>query len=202
MRVPLWLKIGYSVWAVIWTVLYAQYVPPKHFLWLCHIGNFLMAIGLWLESPLLLSWQAVSVLVADLLWVFDLATRLLFGVHPLGATVAFFVESTPLLQRGISLFHVVMPLLLMWTLWRFGYDRRAIWCQLGMVAIVFPISFWLSKPLDNINWVWGPFNKVQEVVSPRLYLLVAMIAYSLALFIPSHLILCWLVRRPAARRVA
>ena len=48
-RVPLWLKIGYTIWVVVWLILYKQFVGWAHYLWLCHLGNVVIVIGLWTE---------------------------------------------------------------------------------------------------------------------------------------------------------
>jgi hypothetical protein len=201
-RVPLWLKISYTIWVVIWLVLYWRFVDWQHYLWLCHLGNVIVAIGLWTESGLLLSWQALSLLFADLIWTIDFWIGVVTGGRtPFGAAWNVFrPDIFPRLQRALSLFHLFLPWLLIWALWRFGYDRRAIWLQVATCVILFPISFLVSKPNDNVNWVYGPFGAVQDTVSPELFLLAAIPAYLLALYVPSHLLLCLLAPRPRTAR--
>lgn len=198
-RVPLWFKVGYSVWVTVWLVLYAAYYPTAHFLWMCHVGNVILVAAFWLESPLLFSWQAVALLLADLLWTFDLLTRITFGVHPLGATTYVFVEQLPIAQRLASMFHLAMPWILIWALWKFGYDRRAIWLQLAACWVLFPVSYLFGSEADDINWVFGPFNQVQHTLPPLLFLLVAMILYPIVVFLPSHLFFAAVVPRPRDR---
>src|SRR5262249_14304010 len=157
----------------------------KHFLWLCHLGNFILALAIWIESPLLFSWQAVSLLVADLIFNIDVLGRLTLGFHPIGGTEYMFDPDFPWQQKALALFHVVMPIILILALWKFGYDRRAIWCQLATIVVVFPLSFVLGTENDNINWVYGPFGRVQHVISPIAFLFAALILYPLALYVPS-----------------
>ena len=187
MRVPLWLKVTYTIWVIVWTSLYAHYYPVSHFLWMCHIGNGIIAVALWSESRLLFSWQAVSLLLADVIYVIDFFGRIATGQHVVGASIHFFSADVPLLQRGLSLFHLVMPFLLTWALLRFGYDRRALWLQLATCWVLFPLSYWFGEVADDVNWVRGPFNHVQHTISPPLYLLVAMTVYPLVVYLPSHL---------------
>jgi hypothetical protein len=37
---------------------------------------------------------------------------------------------------------------------RLGYERRAVWAQLDVCWIVLPMSFWLTDPAKNIDWVF------------------------------------------------
>src|SRR5262245_48662606 len=131
-RIPLWLKVGYTLWVIAWLILYKQFVSWAHYLWLCHLGNVIIVIGLWTESPLLLSWQALSLLFADLVWTLDFLIGLTFGRTPIGAAWYMFAPESafPRLQKALALFHLFLPFLLIWCLWRFGYDRRAIWLQI------------------------------------------------------------------------
>lgn len=200
-RVPLWLKIGYSAWVILWMILYKQYVGWQHYLWLCHLGNIIIVVGLWTESGLLLSWQALSLLFADIIWTIDFVIGVATGGYtPLGSAWNVFQpdEVFPRLQRALSLFHLFLPWLMIWCLWRFGYDRRALLLQIATCGVVFPISYLVSQPNDNVNWVYGPFGAVQHTVSPPLYLLAAIVLYLLVLYLPSHLLLCLFAPRSRA----
>lgn len=199
-RIPLWLKVGFTIWVVVWMVLFNQVVGWQHFLWMCHLGHILIMIGLWLENPLLLSWQALALLFADLVWAIDFICGLVARWHPLGAAAYMFNEAEPPLKRALALYHPVMPILLIWLLVRLGYDRRAIWLQTVTCWILFPITFLVTDPKDNVNWVFGTtFANIHQHVSPPVYLLIAMVLYVLALYVPSHLVLMLLFPRP--RRV-
>ena len=60
MRVPLWLKIGWTVWVIAWVPLYWTQYGLQNFLFFCDLGNLLLMLALWLESPLIFSWQATG----------------------------------------------------------------------------------------------------------------------------------------------
>lgn len=194
--IPLWFKLGFTLWVIVWAVLYKQFVGWQHYLWMCHLGNVIIAIGLWLENPLLLSWQALALLIPDLIWSVDFITGWMIGTTPLGSAWYMFHPDFPTLQKGLALFHLFLPAVLIACLVRFGYDRRAFVIQVVHCWFIFPFSYLVSSEQDNVNWVLGPFGQVQRVVPPAVYLFVAMVAYVLVLYVPAHAVLCWLVRPP------
>jgi len=58
MRLPLWLKVGWTLWVAVWAPLYWKQYGAQNFLYFCDLGNFFIAIALWTERALLFSWQA------------------------------------------------------------------------------------------------------------------------------------------------
>jgi hypothetical protein len=185
--IPLWLKLGWTAWVGVWIPFYWWWHGPQNFLWFCDLANFMVAIALWRESRLLFSWQALSVLFVQLLWTIDLVGRILVGTHLIGGSEYMFESSTPLVIRLLSLFHGVMPFVLIWAIYRLGYEPRSLWFQLGTIWLVLPVSFLFFGPERNINWVWGPFDKPQHAVSPEVYFAACMIGYPLVLSWPTHL---------------
>jgi len=198
-RIPTWLKVSYTVWVAAWFVLYKQFVDWNHYLWLCHLGNIIIVVGLWVESPLLLSWQSLALLIPDIIWSLDFLIGCAIGYTPLGAAWYMFHSGFPLLQKGLALFHLFLPLLLLFCLFSFGYDRRALPVHVAYCWLIFPVSYLVSTESDNINWVLGPFGQVQRAIAPWLYLPVAMLAYVLVLYVPSHFILARLFSPPEPR---
>jgi hypothetical protein len=192
-RLPLWIKLGWTLWVVVWVPLYWSHYGPRNFLWFCDIGNFMILLALWTESAVVFSWQACSVLVVQLLFTIDLTARAAFGVHPIGGTGYMFNDdgsNIPVGMRLLSLFHVATPPLLLFALKRLGYDRRGLYWQTATAAAVLPVCWlgWSEKV--NLNWVWGPFDRPQYVIQPPwLYLLVCLVAYPAVLYIPTHLVL-------------
>lgn len=197
-RLPLWLKVAWTAWVLVWVPFYWHYYGPQNFLWFCDLANFLIAAALWTESPLLFSWQAVSVLLVQILWTIDFVAAALFGLHPIGGTEYMFKSSIPLVTRLLSLFHAAVPPILLWGLWKVGYDRRAWLWQTVTACILLPICYfgWGGRPgfEGGINWVVGPFDKPQHAIPPLLYLGVCMIAYPVLLFAPTHFALRFLFR--------
>ena len=187
-RLPLWLKIAYSAWFVLWVSVYWGQVGPLNFLWLCDVGNIVLLIALWSESRSLASATAVGVILIQLLWVVDVAGRLALGVHVIGGTEYMFDPTEPLSVRALSLFHLWVPLLLIWVVRQLGFDRRAWKLQTLICWLVLPLSF-LADPALNLNWLWRPFGVEQSLLPPTLYLMVCMLLYPLALYLPSQLLL-------------
>src|SRR5207245_575267 len=116
------------------------------------------------SNTLLLSSQAVSSIVADAAWCVDVAWRLLLGRHLFGGTEYMWDKHFPLWVRLLSLYHVVLPALLIWSLRRVGYDQRGWKLQAGIAAVLFALSRFLD-PAVNINFAfrdpifhraWGP----------------------------------------------
>jgi hypothetical protein len=117
MRMPLWLKLVWSLWVAAWVPLYWRHYGAQNFLYFCDLGNFFVLVGLWLESRLIFSWQASGLLLFQTLYTLDLAGALLSGRHWIGGTEYMFDPNVPLFLRLLSLFHVVMPPLLLWAIW-------------------------------------------------------------------------------------
>lgn len=197
-KISIWLKVAYTAWMLVWVPAYSNFYGPQNFLWLCDLCNFILLVALWTESRLLFSSQFVAALLIDAGWSLDAAVRLLAGVHPIGGTEYMFNPAMPLHIRLLSLFHVFIPLLLIYAVIRLGYDWRGLLLQTVLTWVVLPLSFLFTDPERNINWVWGLFDKPQSVVAPWAYLLFCMAAYPLAICLPSHglaLLICRWQRR-------
>ena len=146
------------------------------------------------EHPLLASIPAVGIVVPQLLWALDFGSGL-FGLHPIGMTEYMFRESIPLFARGLSLFHGWLPFLLLWLVYRLGYDRRAFmyWTALGWTLMLICYFFMPAPPAPvtqpklpvNINYVFGPSDTASQVwMAPSLYLLTMMAALPAVLWAP------------------
>ena len=194
MRVPLWLKILWTIWVAVWAPLYWKQYGAQNLLYFCDLGNFFIAAALWLESPLLFSWQATGLLLFQSLYTIDLLGAAVSGRHLIGGTEYMFDQGIPLFIRLLSLFHLVTPPLLLWAISRLGYDRRGWKYQTLTAWIVVPINYFL-RPEFDINWARGPFGREQHVVPGWLYLLGYLIVVPLVVFWPTHLILQWWTSR-------
>lgn len=194
-RVPLAVKLAYAAWLAVWVPAYWLNSGWQNFLWLCDVSVFLVGLALWLESRLLFSAQAVGVLLVQVLWTVDFLGALLFGLHPIGGTEYMFDPAKPLWLRALSLFHVFLPALLVWGLLRLGYDRRGWLLQTGLTWVLLPATFVFVEAERNINWLWRPFGIEQRWLPPAVFLLVAMAAYPLLLYLPSHALLTWWTAR-------
>ena len=195
-RLPGWLKVTYTFWLIFWVPAYWKFYGPQNFVWFSDISNFILLAALWSESALLFSSQALSVLLINMGWTLELAGRLILGLHYPGGTAYMLNASFPLWLRLFSLFHLFVPLIILWGLFRLGYDRRGLALQILIAWIVLPVGFFFTDPQKNVNWVWGPFGLKQDILSPESYLLACMVLYPMLIYLPTHLILKkWLGRR-------
>ena len=196
-RVPLWLKLLWTLFLLVWAPLYAKQYGAQNFLFFCDLGNIFIGAALWSESRLLFSWQAVSLLLFQSLYVIDLVGAFLLRRHIFGGTEYMFDPRIPAAVRLLGLYHVIVPLLLVWTVLRLGYDERAWKYQTLTACIVVPIThFW--RPQDNVNWARG-LGHEQHVVPGWLYLLAYPIVVSLVVYWPTHLVLRWWTARRGSR---
>lgn len=194
MRLPLWLKIAWTVWLIVWVPVYWRQYGAQNFLFFCDLGNLLVGVGLWLESPLIFSGVACGLLLFQSLYTVDLVGALLIGQHSIGGTEYMFDPGLPWAIRLLSLFHVAMPPLLLWAIWRLGYDSRGWKWQTLMLWIVLPVNF-LWRPEKDVNWARGPFFHEQNVVASWIYLLAYLIAVPACVYWPTHLLLARLAKR-------
>lgn len=193
---PLWLKIGYTIFVGIVIAAYWPAYGPANFLWFCDAAAILTCIALWLESPLLAGSQAVAMTLSQTLWTLDFLT----GGHLLGISAYMFDPGIRLYVRGLSTFHIWMPVLLLWMVWRLGYDRRSIWLQIFVCWALLLASFLLTDPRQprrgypyesvNVNRVFGPQPvEVQHWMPPVAYLALQLVLYPLVIYWPTHLVL-------------
>ena len=194
MRLPLWLKIAWTAWVLAWAPLYWRQYGAQNFLYFCDLGNILIALGLWLESPLLFSWQACGLLLFQTLFIVDLGGALLSGRHFIGGTEYMFDPHLSLFMRMLSLFHVVTPLVLLWGIWRLGYDNRGWKLQSLTTWVVVPINyFW--RPQYDVNWARGLSFHEQHVVPGLVYLAAYLVLVPVLVYWPTHLLLQWWTAR-------
>jgi hypothetical protein len=199
MRIPLWIKVLWTLAVIVWIPIYWRQYGLQNFLFFCDLGNLFIAAGLWLESPLIFSWQATGLLFFQTLYTIDLVGVLLSGRHWIGGTEYMFDPQIATAIRLLSLFHVVVLPLLLWAIWRLGYDRRGWKCQTIVTWIVVPINyFW--RPEYDVNWARGPFFREQHAVPGLVYVLAYLIIVPAVVYYPTHRFLLWLSQRWHAKR--
>jgi hypothetical protein len=187
--VPLWLKVSYTIFVLVLIPVYWMEYGPGNFLWFSDIALFAVGIALWTQSRLLISMMATGVLALEIAWNIDFFFQLITGIELLALTNYMFDESISLFIRGISLFHVFLPVIVIWLLIEWGYNKRAILYQTALTWLVLPLTYWLTAPEDNINWVYGFGEEPQDIFQPEVYLLILMVSFPAIIHLPSHLVL-------------
>lgn len=74
-------------------------------------------------------------------------------------------------------------------LYRFGYDRRALVWQTCVLWAALVLSYAVTEPAKNINWVFGPGTEPQQSIPPLLYLAIEMVVIPVFVMLPTHLVL-------------
>jgi hypothetical protein len=126
--------------------------------------------------------------------------------HPLtGLTDYMFMADHSLFLRGLSLFHGWLPFLLMYLVWRLGYDGRALpaWTVIAW-ALMLTSFFFMPPPRPNpgltpvnIDYVWGfSDTEAQHWMPPGIWVATLMILLPTLLYVPVHFLLRRLMPKP------
>jgi hypothetical protein len=191
-RIPLAVKLAYTAFVAALVPCYGAFYGPANFLWLCDIALLMTVVALWCESPFLASMALVAVLMPCLAWLADFLCRLTTGVFLTRMTHYIFLPSqqVPLHIRAFSLYHAWLPFLLLWGVWRLGYDRRAWLAQVLLTWAVLPVCYWFTNPSRALNGVFGPSGEHEQTwMAPGLWLALVMLLYPVCVYLPAHLVL-------------
>jgi hypothetical protein len=193
--IPVTLKILYTLFVCVLIPIYWRQYGPANFLWFSDIALLVMVAALWMENALLASMMAVSIVALEAVWNIDFFIRLATGQSFIGLSAYMFDPKIPLFIRSLSFFHVGLPLLLIWTVHRLGYDRRAWLYQTILSALVLPLSYLVSNPRENVNWVYGFGEKPQHFLPGPLFVVLLMVAFPFVIYLPTHFMLIKLFGR-------
>ena len=196
--IPLGLKIVYTVFVCVLVPIYWRQYGPANFLWFSDIALLVLVPALWLENALLVSMMAVAIIFFEAIWNIDFFTRLATSKSLIGLSAYMFDPKIPLFIRALSCFHIALPLLLLWTLHRLGYDRRALVAQTILAVVVLPLSYLVSNPRENVNWVYGFGEHPQSTLPAGVFLLLVMVIYPIVVYLPTHLLFAKIFPSPTA----
>jgi hypothetical protein len=183
-------KLAYTVFVVVVVAIWLRHYGWRNLLWFSDIALIGAVPALWLESAALASVLAVAVLLPELLWNVDFGLRLLLRRRITGLTDYMFERERPRLLRVVSaLFHVPLPVLLLWMLTQYGYEGAVgLPGAVVLAAVVLPWSRAVSTPERNINWTYG-LGAGRTTLPPRRYVLQLFAGFVLLVFMPTHLLL-------------
>lgn len=188
--IPEWFKIVYTLAVLAFMVVYWQRYGPRNFLWFSDIALIGAVPAMWLESGLISGTLACMVLLPEVLWNVDYVLRIVLKRRITGLTEYMFDTSIPRWLRAISLFHVPLPLVMVWLVAAYGYPAASLPAAAGTAAVVLALSYLLSSREKNINWVFG-LGRVQHRLPQPLYLGLLYLGFVLVVFLPTH----WLLMR-------
>jgi hypothetical protein len=173
------------VWLAVWIPAYWHAWGWQNFLHFCDVAVFLSCAGLWMRGSLLLSSQTLASLVPDAVWCLDAGWHCFTGHGLFGGTEYMWDPGVALWIRLLSLFHVALPCVLLYAVWKVGYDRRALLLQILICAALLVIARFFSPQL-NLNYAyqeplfhraWGP--------APT-HLAAVLIFMSVVFYLPVH----------------
>lgn len=186
--IPEWFKIVYTLAVLAFMVVYWQRYGPRNFLWFSDIALIGAVPAMWLESGLISGTLACMVLLPEVLWNVDYVLRIVLKRRITGLTEYMFDASIPRWLRAISLFHVPLPLVMVWLVVAYGYPAASLPAAAGTAAVVLALSYLLSSREKNINWVFG-LGRVQHRLPQPLYLGLLYLGFVLVVFLPTHWVL-------------
>jgi hypothetical protein len=182
-------KIAYTAFVLLVAVIWWRHYSWRNFLWFSDIAFIGAVPALWLQNSALASVLAVAVLLPEILWNVDFAARLALRRRITGLTDYMFEPERSKLLRGLSLFHVPLPLVLLWMVREYGYDARAgLAGAVVLAAVVLPWSRAVSTPERNINWTYGLGSR-RSSSSPATYVTLLFCAFVAFVFVPTHVLL-------------
>lgn len=161
---PLWVRVIAILFLLIWFPAYWHGYGLANFLHFCNLAVILTCLGFAFQNRLLLSTQALACPLICLIWTIDVASRFFLGRYFIGGTEYMFDPANPLHLRLFSLYHIALPILLIWAVSLVGYDRRA-WRTQSAIALPVLIVSRFGKPTENCNYAfadpflhhqWGP----------------------------------------------
>lgn len=211
-RVPLWLKCLYTAFVAVLVPVYLKEYGPTNFLYFCDVALLMTVIAIWRESALWASMAAVGILMPQLLWMVDFLGGFI-GMHPVGMTAYMFDSKYTLFARSLSFFHFWLPILLVYLVWRLGYDRRALagWTALAWVLLAVCYFCMPAPPAPaanpnlpvNINYVHGMSDtEPQTWMPPNAFFALLLVALPLCIYLPTHLVLARLFGRQGLPKTA
>ena len=194
MMIPLWIKTAYTLFVAVTVAVYTVKYSLGNFLWFSDIALLTTVPALWLESSLLASMVAVGVILPEVLWNVSFFGQLLTGRRITGLTDYMFDPHKPLYLRALSLFHVFLPVMLLWMIHVLGYAPAAWIAQTALAWVVLPLTYFFTNPEENVNWAFGPGAKPQKRIPPLIYLGLLMIGFPVLVYLPTHLLLQMLLK--------
>ena len=189
--IPRWFQWLFGAFMVVYVPAYWAGYGWMNFLWTSNvilIMSFLATIFQW---RFVASMAAVGGLVAEVIWSLDFivtAAAVVFGWEIRGFTEYVFRPGLPVWLRMISAFHLALPPLLIWLIYRLGYDRRAWVVQILFMWVLIAVTWLVTPPLLNINLVFSYQKYTWLQFGVATYLIVGSLAIG-AIIALTHFIL-------------
>jgi len=184
------LKWIFTLYLLIFLPIYWIAYGAMNFLWISDIALFLIYLAILLESRTLASMAIVGDIAYTITWIIDFTYTLLFPAKA-GFTKYMLNPAVPLGIRLLSLFHIALPFLMIWTIRRLGYDSKAWRYQIIFSTALLFFTWVVASPDKNINFAFG-----YEYLDwqPLPFLLLMSLANGIVVFV-THLTIKWMKNR-------
>lgn len=182
-------KILFTIFTIIVISIYWWHYGAENFLWFSDISLFLTCIGLWLESNLIMSVLMVMLFPFEILWNIDFFMHVLTNHSLLDLTAYMFESDYSIFVRSLSLFHIIIPFIWLWTMYKWGYNKKAVWLAPILFCSVLFLTFFFTTPQKNINWIFAPEFYNLTWISSFDWILLLMTLAPFLIFWPMHVML-------------
>jgi len=163
---------------------------PQNFLWLSDVGLFLTFLTLWFASSLINSICMIAIFPIELTWYIDFFMQCVTGYNLFGTTDYMFNPQFSLFVRALSLFHLIVPTMWIWYLYKWGYDKHALKYALPLVPFILILTYMFTTNVwENTNWVFTPLFYKWVQIYPIAWLAFMCIVFPLCIVLPMHFIL-------------
>lgn len=187
-HLPTPIKITFTLFASLLVPIYIMWYGIYNLFWLSDISLIVTAVGLWFHTSLLMSILCVILLPLELMWNVGYFYQLITGPSIAGIADYMFDPTVPLWLRNLSLFHVALPIVWIWYLYRWGYNKQAFSYALVLFWTIILLTYLLVPPFENINWVFIPLERNWFWMPSWIWLGFMMICLPIGLFFPTHLL--------------
>lgn len=182
--IPLWIKLSYTILALIIFPIYLYKYGATNFLWFSDIAFFVMVPALWFKSRIISSMMAIGVLPIETLWLISLFT----GGSFLGIANYMYDTDFPLWLRFLSFYHFAVIAVIIYMIYWVGYDKRALLPQIILSLFVIFLTRVFSDKAENINMIYPP-QDIAPYITEQTYLIVMPLILITVFIIPTHFLL-------------
>jgi len=145
---------------------------------------FLLAFGLYFESPIVLTAVLIGALVVQLPWVLDFLARLFFWHYLFGVSSYMFDYGFNSIRFYAELDHLLMMPLSLYGVYKLGFHKNG-WIIGAIVAFILNSSAYIfSSYTDNINCVFYNclYQKITLSAHPFIYMILWTAFVSVLMF--------------------
>jgi hypothetical protein len=186
-----WVALG---WLIVWIPAYWHAWGWQNFLHLCDIAVILSCVGIIFQNRLLISSQVLATLVPGIIWTVDAGWRLVLHHNLIGGTEYLWDSTQPLWIRLLSLFHIVLPILLVALCAAVGYDRRALALQSAITFGLLVISRWMGAAA-NLNYTFIDPVFHRALGPAPIHVAIIFMGTVVLFYLPAHVFLGWKLSR-------